>query len=264
MQLILTLIELGLVNSRLILDDPLNALQSYSRDPNLEARAELISGESVTAIELQSGYLEEVKRYAAQGVFDGIVPHAGEIIALWEDTVDKLARQDWMAVAPRLDWVMKLMAIERAMDQRPELDWDSPEVKVLDHLYSSLDDDGLYWAYEASGFTEQIVTPERIAHFTENPPEDTRAWTRAMLLRRAASTNIVSVDWDRIAFKLRGKHNWPTYRTLDLADPLGFTQAEAQPIFDSSLNLEEVLDALDPLTPRDARPLEVLPAGQST
>ena len=88
-----------------------------------------------------------------------------------------------MALAPRLDWVMKLMAIERALEQHPDLDWDSPEVKVLDHLYSSLGDDGLYRAYEASGFTEQLVSPERIAHFAANPPADTRAWTRAMLLQ---------------------------------------------------------------------------------
>src|ERR1035441_2033701 len=45
MQLILTLLELGLVNSRLILDDPLAALYSYSRDPALQASAELINGE---------------------------------------------------------------------------------------------------------------------------------------------------------------------------------------------------------------------------
>jgi len=258
MQLVLTLIELGLVNPRLILDDPLAALQSYSHDPTLKARAELISGERVSAIELQRGFLEEVKRYAAQGIFDGAVSRAGEIIALWEDTVEKLAKEDWLAVAPRLDWVMKLMAIERAMEQRPELDWGSPELKVIDHLYSSLDDDGLYWAYEASGFIEQLVTEERISHFTANPPEDTRAWTRAMLLRRAAAGSIASVDWDRISFKLRGKHSWPYYRTLDLADPLGFTRAEAEPIFESSLDLEEALDALSALTAPDAPPLEVL------
>ena len=87
MQLILTLIELGLVNSRLILDDPLDALLCYSHDPTLKSRAELISGERLTALELQSAYLEEVKRYAAQGVFEGIVPRAEEIIALWEDTL---------------------------------------------------------------------------------------------------------------------------------------------------------------------------------
>ncbi len=255
MQLILTLIELGLVNSRLILDDPLDALLAYSHDPTLQARAELISGERLTALDLQSAYLEEVERYAAQGVFEGIVPRAGEIIALWRDTLEKLAAGHWRAVAPRLDWMMKLMAIERTLDERPELTWDSPEIKVIDHLYSSLDTDGLYWAYEASGFAEQWVTPERIDHFTAHPPADTRAYTRAMLLRRAGSDRVVSVDWDTMTFKLRGRYNWPAYRTLDLADPLAATQAETQSIFARHEDFEDLVEALDAHLTREVQPL---------
>ena len=245
MQLILTLMELGLVNPRLILDDPLDAVLAYSHDPTLKARAPLISGERFTALEVQSSYLEDVRRYAAQGVFEGVVPRAGEIIALWEDTLGKLANGDWMAVAPRLDWVLKLTSIERALDKNPSLDWDSPAVKVIDHLYSSLGEDGLYWAYESSGLAEQLVPPERVAYFTQNPPEDTRAWTRAMLLRRAEPGSVVSVDWDSMTFKLIGCHDWPSYRTIDLADPLGYTQAEAQPIFDQTENFEALLDELE-------------------
>jgi proteasome accessory factor A len=258
MQLMLTLIEQGLVDSRLILDDPLSALQSFSHDPTLRADAELISGERLTALELQSGYLEVVKRHAGQGVFEGVVPCAEEIISLWEDTIGKLAKGDWMAVAPRLDWVMKLMAIERAMEQRPALEWDSPEVKVIDHMYSNLGKDGLYWAYEASGMTEQLVSPERIAHFATNPPEDTRAWTRAMLLRRAAPESIVSVDWDRITFKLRGRYTWPSYRTFDMTNPLGCTKAEAEPIFDSSLDFADLLDALESVSQDGVLPVNSL------
>jgi proteasome accessory factor A len=265
MQLILTLIELSLVNSRLILDDPLAALQSYSCDPTLQARAELISGESLTAVELQSAYLEEVKRHAAQGVFDGIVPRAEEIIALWEDTVSKLAAGDLMAVAPRLDWVMKLLAIERTLEQRPELDWDSAEIKVIDHLYSSLDNDGLYWAYENSGFAEQLVSPERIVHFTQNPPADTRAWTRAMLLRRAHTdgVEVTSVDWDTMTFKLRGRYAWPSYRTFDLENPLGLTQAETQHMFDNSASFAQLLDGLESLSDGKALPRKALAANST-
>jgi proteasome accessory factor A len=255
MQLILTLIELGLVNSRLTLDDPLDAVVRYSHDPTLQSRAELISGDRLTALELQGAYLEEVKRYAARGVFEGIVPRAEEIIALWEDTLGKLSQGDWLAAAPRLDWVMKLIAIERALDQRHGLDWDSPEIKVIDHLYSSLDHDGLYWAYETGGLAEQLVEPERIAHFTANPPTDTRAWTRAMLLRRAAPESVVSVDWDTMTFKLRGRHSWPSYRTLNLADPLGGTQAEVESIFEQTGNFEELLDALEARFIREPQPL---------
>ena len=157
MQLILTLLEMGLINPRLILDDPLAALHGFSHDPTLGARAELIGGERLTALELQCAYLDDVKRHAARGVFEKAVPRWEDIIALWEDTLNKFIRRDLMALAPRLDWVMKLMAIERAMEQRPELDWDSPEVKVIDHLYSSLDGDGLYRAYEACGFASNSL-----------------------------------------------------------------------------------------------------------
>jgi proteasome accessory factor A len=222
-----------------------------------------LTGERFTALELQSAYLEEVKRHADCGVFEGIVPRAEEMIALWEDTVSKLATGDLMAAAPRLDWVMKLLAIERTMDERPVLDWDSPEVKVIDHLYSSLDGEGLYWAYESSGFAEQLVPPERIAHFAANPPADTRAWTRAMLLRRASRDNVdvESVDWDRITFRIRGRYAWPSYRTLDLADPLSFTQADAQPIFDHCADFGELLDALESHSPGAALPLDAIAIG---
>jgi proteasome accessory factor A len=246
MQLVLTLMELGLVEPRLILDDPLSALEQFSCDPSLKARARLIGGESVTIVELQHAYLELVKRHADAGVFDSVVPRAADLIALWQDTFVKLEHGDLRSLAPRLDWILKLMAIERAMDDQPSLSWDSPEVKLLDQTYSSLED-GLYFAYKDSGFVEQLVTPERIAHFAANPPEDTRAWTRAMLLRRAASegVEIDTVDWDRMVFKFRGRRSWPSFRTLDLSDPLAFTRAEAEPIFELSQSFAELLDGLE-------------------
>jgi proteasome accessory factor A len=249
MQLALTLLELGLVNPGLILDDPLYALEEYSRDPSLKARARLIGGERVTIVELQCAYLEEVKRHAAAGAFDSVVPRAAEVIALWEDTVVKLERGDLMTLAPRLDWILKLMAIERAMDEQPSLTWDSPEVKLLDQTYSSLEG-GLYFAYEESGFVEQLVPRERIDWFGQNPPEDTRAWTRAMLLRRAASegVEVETVDWDRMVFKFRGPRSWQSCRTLDMANPLAFTRAEAEPIFESGASFAELLDGLESLT----------------
>jgi proteasome accessory factor A len=254
MRIFLAQLERGLVNPRLLLEDPLAAVHAYSADPTLKARAELINGERLTLLELQSAFLEDAKRHAAQGVFDGIVPEAGRILALWEDTLVKFERSDWDGVARRgIDWVLKLTAIERAMDEHPELDWNSPGVKVLDHLYGSLGDDGLYWAYEASGFVEPLVAPERVAFFENNPPAETRAFARAHLLRRAAeqSVTVTAVDWDSITFKMRGRHSWPIYRTLEMADPLGFTEALAGPIFDSAEDFADLLDGLEALSQHD-------------
>ena len=77
-----------------------------------------------------------------------MVPRAGEILALWEDTLHKLHEGDLSSLVGRLDWVLKLHVIERSLEQRSDLEWESPELKYLDLLYSSLDPaEGLYWAY---------------------------------------------------------------------------------------------------------------------
>ncbi len=266
MQLILTLIELDLVNARLILEDPLEALCAYSRDPALRAKGRLIGGESITALELQSAYLEDVERYAARGVFEGLVPRANEIIRFWEDTLEKMAGGDLMSLAPRLDWVRKLAAIERALEQCSKRDWQSPETKVIDHMYSSLSDQGLYRAYEAGGMMEQLVSDEEVARFTTDPPPDTRAWTRAMLLRRACEEGVEvhAVDWDRITFRVRGRNGWPTYRTVLLEDPLGFTEKAAKPLFDRSGGFADLIDGLESLGRDNSKRLSTFATGKVT
>ena len=245
MQMILAMIEGDCANPALLLDDPVDAVVRFSHDPTLEARAALASGREATAVELQLLFLEEAQRFAAGGGFDGIVPRSAEILTLWEDTLTKLKARNLAALARRLDWVIKLVGIERAMDRRPGLDWNSSEIKFLDHLYSSLDGDGLYWAYEKSGLVERVVSDEQIQALADNPPPDTRAWTRAMLLRLAPPESVNSVDWDSITFKLRGRSFWPAYRTVALADPRGFTKAETESAFRDMENLEDVLDALE-------------------
>lgn len=216
-QLMLALIEADQVNPALALDDPVAALQRWSHDPALEAKALLANGGEVTAVELQRRFLEEAVAGLARGDFDGTVPRAGEIISIWQETLDQLARRDWTRLARRLDWVAKLALIERAQAQHG-FDWPAPEAKLLDHLYSSLDPaDGVFWAWSEAGIMERMVEPDRIDHFMAEPPEDTRAFVRAHLLREAGADGIDQVDWDRITFRLPGES---LSRTLMMPNPL--------------------------------------------
>ena len=245
MQLALAMMEGERVNPSLVLDDPLAAVGEYSRDPTLRARSRMAAGGAATAVELQFRFLEEAKRFAAEGGFAGFVPRAGEILELWEDTLERLRGGDWMGLARRLDWVMKMRLLERAMKQRPGLDWDSPEIRHLDQVYASLGPDGLYWAYERSGFAERLVDEERIAHFCAEPPADTRAWTRAMLLRAAHPEWVDSVDWDSITFRVRDGGYWPTRRSVAMENPLGMTAAEVAPLVEARGRFVELLDAIE-------------------
>ncbi len=238
MQLVLAMLEAGRVNPRLVLEDPVAAVVTWSHDPTLEARARTVDGRRLTAVELQMLFLEAARRFAAGGGFDEVVPRAGEILDLWEDTLVRLRAGDVTTLAGRLDWMLKFRILQRALLQRPDLDWTSPEIKHLDHLYGSLDlDAGLYWAHERLGVTEALVSEADIVRFTEEPPEDTRAWTRAMLLRHAGAHGVLEVDWDLVRF-------WPSMRAVHLGDPLGSTRAATANVLRTGAPLDEILNAL--------------------
>jgi len=245
MQILLSMIEAGWVNRNLVLDDPVIAVMQWSHDPTLRSRSKMLSGAKMTAVELQLLFLEEARKFADKGGCEGLVPRAGEILDLWQDTLMKLKAGDLPALAPRLDWVLKLHMLERTMQQHHELTWRSPQIKHLDHLYSSLDlADGPYWAYEKAGLVERLVSNDRIEQFTQDPPDDTRAWTRAMLLRMADPEEVRDVDWDSMRFDEIGGGYRSRYRTIDLANPLAFTRAAMELFFQKGRSLNETLDAL--------------------
>ncbi len=247
MALILAMIEAGFVNPDLILADPVAALHTWSHDPDLHARAHLANGNKVTAVELQRAFLEDAKAFlASEGGFD-TVPEADTILSLWEDTVAKLEARAFDALAPRLDWILKRSLLERTLRDRPQLSWRSPEIKHLDLIYSSLDeDDGLYWACERSGLMERVVSDADVERFVHQPPDDTRAWTRAMLLRAAGRGRVEDVNWDEVRVAV-GRDSWGCrqIRTVSLADPVAFTRAESEPLFQRAETFSALLDGFE-------------------
>lgn len=245
LQLVLALIEAGRVDTDLILDDPIDALGRWGHDPDLTARARTTGGRRLTAVELQLRFLERVQRFVEGGGCAAIVPDAAEIVALWADTLDKLRRHDEEALAPRLDWVLKRTLLRRALERRPGLSWRSAEIKMLDHLYASLDPGhGLYWAAEAGGATEQVVTPEHVALRVAEPPDDTRAFGRAMLLRAAGEARVEKVDWDLVRVACGDPRRPDAIARVDLPDPCGFGRAAVGRLFDGTRALPEILREL--------------------
>ncbi len=245
-QIILSMIETEFVNPNLVLENPVQAFSCFSHDPTLEARTRTVNGQYLTALELQYLFLEEAWRFAANIGFDGIVPRADEILSLWENTLLKLENRQFSELRSCIDWVLKFHILERAMAQQPELTWDSPQIKYLDQLYSSLDErEGLYWIYEKGGYMQRVVGDKHIERFMHNPPEDTRAYTRAMLLRSADPREIDSVDWDSIGFSIRRDEYWSNRRAIDLNDPLSYTKEKTERCFRECKTLEEILDAIE-------------------
>jgi proteasome accessory factor A len=106
------------VGKGLALADPIRAVQSFSRDPWLRARARLTDGRELTALEIQSCYLEECERALQQG---GLPDWAGEAVRHWRLTLEGLAT-DPLTQARRLDAYCKLFIYEHEL-LRAGYDW---------------------------------------------------------------------------------------------------------------------------------------------
>ncbi len=233
-QIVLAMLEQGQTDPLLFLDDPVEALHTWSRDPDLEATATTADGRRCTALDVQWMFFERATRFVASGCAEPVVPRVHEIMALWEDTLTRLGDGRVETLTGRLDWVLKRSLLRRAMDAHG-LAPDAPALQVLDQTYHSLDpDEGLYWACERAGGLERYVPEERICHFTKEPPEDTRAWTRAHLLRRG---DVEAVDWDRLRFA--------DDRIVWMRDPLRFTRQETGALFEQDLPPGQLLDQLE-------------------
>jgi proteasome accessory factor A len=123
---------------------------------------------------------------------------------------------------------------------RKGLDWDSPQVQMLDLQYHDVrPDKGLYHVLERNGQVERVVDDEEITRAITHPPEDTRAYFRGQCLKRYAS-EVFGVNWDSISF---GIDDEPIRRIL-MAEPLKGSKAHVQELLDESRTAAELVKNL--------------------
>ena len=194
-------------------------------------------------MELQLRFLERATEFDALHGFAEYVPDSAHILSLWADTLTRLHAGDFAGLRGRLDWVMKRAVLEQALDENPGWSWDARELTYLDQVYSSLDPaDSLFLSLEAEGLIEPLATEAEISRFVIEPPADTRAWTRAMVLRAADERSVNSVDWDRIELDI-GRFSARRI-CIPLPDPLGATESQTAPAFSQAEDLATVLSEL--------------------
>ena len=241
-QVILSLLETRSFPAQLALEDPVGAVVEWSHDPTLRAKARLLSGRKVTAVELQLMFCEHATEFVKRGGCDGFVPEALEICNYWADTLEKLRAGNFPALARRLDWVLKREILERSLRKRPEFTWQSAEIKHLDQIYGALDG-GLFRAMEKAGAVDRMVSDADIERAVHEAPANTRAFGRTRLLRLARETGsrVEQVDWDSVSLNVRGS-GWPKPWTVRLDDPLGFTAANTS--LRDAITLPDALAAL--------------------
>ena len=175
------------------LADPVYAIRHISRDSTFTWRIELKSGKTISAIDLQREYLNFVQTLITERDEE-----TEWVLSAWEAILNDLEK-DWESVIPRVDWAAKKWLLETFINEE-KLDWDDPWIKSQDLEYHNIHTDtGLYYALQAQGHMERVVTDEQIKYAINNAPQDTRAKVRSFLMRTLTQKQMPCiVDWHQI------------------------------------------------------------------
>jgi proteasome accessory factor A len=243
-QLILAMAEAGWADPDLLLDGPLEAAHTVSRDLTLKQPLILVGrGRRATAVQVQKELADLAGEFIASGQAGDAVPGAAAIVACWQETLDQLKRRDLAALMRRCDWALKYLLLDRQRARRG-LSWQSPELRALDFQYSSLDpEEGLFWQMAQAGQVDAMPTGDRIDRFFHEPPDDTRAYLRAHVLRRFGE-HVADIDWSWIRLRLQTHRYWQTTATLAMPDPTGFGRSASDPLLERCSTVQELIDAM--------------------
>ena len=175
--LVLQLIEEGHAPADLAIFDPVEALQAISRDETRTWLVRLDSGKTISAIDVQEEFLEASQRH-----YRGQDEETDWILDQWESLLKDL-RGDYTRLVGRVDWASKLWLLE-SFREADQLDWSDPMLKSLDLEYHNLNAaKGLYFGLLDEGRAPRVTTDQAIRLAQDQPPRNTRAFGRGMLVR---------------------------------------------------------------------------------
>jgi proteasome accessory factor A len=197
------------------LENPIRAIREISHDMTCTRKVRLANGREVSALEIQSEYLNRALRYAES---HELQPQEKQALGMWEHVMAGLER-DPLSLDREIDWVMKHNLID-AYRSRHDLPMEHPRVALLDLQYHDISRErSVFYKLQRADRAERVVTDADIAEATDTPPQTTRARLRGEFIRRAKERKRdYTVDWVHL------KLNDQAQRTVLCKDP--FTSSD--------------------------------------
>jgi proteasome accessory factor A len=144
-----------------------------------------------------------------------------------------------MQLSRELDWIIKKELLLSYM-KRKGCSWDDPRISLMDLQYHDLRlDRGLYYALERGNYVETIVTQDDVVRAGEIPPSDTRAYFRAMCLKKFPK-EVYAASWTSVLFDIGNT----TIKRVPLMEPLKGNQELVGSILEQSSTVDELLEQI--------------------
>ncbi len=209
--LVLRMIEAGVVFRDLTLENPIRAIREISHDMTGHRKVRLASGREASGLEIQREYHAKAADFLDRRGGDAV---AHRVVELWGRTLQAVETGNLDLVAREIDWVAKWVLIDRYR-ARHGIALSHPRVAELDLKYHDIHRDrGLYYRLERAGAVERVSRDLDIFEAKSVPPQTTRARLRGEFIRHAQDRRRdFTVDWVHL------KLNDQAQRTVLCKDP---------------------------------------------
>jgi proteasome accessory factor A len=209
--LVLRMIEAGVIMRDLTLENPIRAIREVSHDITGSRKVKLANGREASALEIQREYFNKAQDFIDRRGGDVTVKR---VLDLWGRTLTAVETGDLSLVDREIDWITKYQLIERYRAKN-DLPLSAPRVAQLDLAYHDVNRNrGLYYLLEKKGAVERATTDLAIFEAKSVPPQTTRAKLRGEFIKRAQEKRRdFTVDWVHL------KLNDQAQRTVLCKDP---------------------------------------------
>ncbi len=201
------------------LENPIRAIREISHDMTCRRRVRLATGREVSALDIQSEYLNRALRFAEH---HDLSDEEKKALSMWEHCLTAIER-DPLSLDREVDWVIKHRLVQ-AYRQRHRLELADPRVALVDLQYHDVSRRrGLYYRMLRRRMVQSLVTNAEVQHAVEHPPATTRARLRGEFIRQAkARKRDYTVDWVHL------KLNDQSQRTVLCKDPFRSTDERVE------------------------------------
>ncbi len=181
--LVLRMIEAGMVVRDLTLENPIRAIREMSHDMTGRKTVRLSNGRELSALQIQTEYLERAQTFAdREGLED---PIHKQVLDLWERTSRAVDTGYLSLVDTEIDWVIKHKLITGYMAKH-DLPMEHPRIAQLDLAYHDVNRErGVFSLLQKHGRAARITTDPEVFEAKTVPPQTTRAKLRGDFIKAA-------------------------------------------------------------------------------
>ena len=223
--LVLRMIEAGVVMRDLTLENPIRAIREMSHDMSGRKTVRLHNGRELSALQIQGEYLERAQAFAdREGLED---PIHKQVLDLWERTLRAVESDNLALVDTEIDWVIKHKLIT-GYAEKHSLPMEHPRIAQLDLAYHDINRQrGLFYVLQKHGRAARVCTDPEVFEAKTRPPQTTRARLRGNFIRAAQEhRRDFTVDWVHL------KLNDQAQRTVLCKDPFAAVDARVERLID--------------------------------